>query len=172
MIELAELRAVVGIHDPAHVADDAFLLDIEARAVAYLESETRRYFGPPAPITEVLDGSGAQSLWLAETPAAAPALVLEARESDAWTAVSADDFTQEGPALYHDTEWRKGARLYRATYTRGYAAGEEPAEVRGAVLQLVHLWYTHRSDVAIGTVAAKIPHGVDRVIHAWRRYRV
>lgn len=171
MIELADLKKWVGA---THEADDDLLADLERRAIAHLESETRRYFGPPAPVTEVLDGPGRDAaLWLSDTPLSDPALQLDVWDGTAWQVVAADDYTVDvAGSLYHSDAWQRGRRLYRATYHRGYAPGQEPADIRGAVLQLVHLWYVNRPDAVVGTVVAKMPHGVDRVIQAHRRYRV
>lgn len=173
MIALAMLRA--HLKDPP-AAENGLVRAYERAAVAYIERRTGRYFGAPVAQTEYLRGVGQREIWLAEVPIGPVAL-----EADG-TAVDAADFTVRGRRLRHVATW--GSAAYPvdivATYTAGYTTsgtGEEvdiaaPDDIREAVLELVTLHYEQRLPVAIGTVAAKIPHRVEEIIQAHRRVTV
>jgi hypothetical protein len=143
-------------------------------AVAYVERYTGRYFGAVAEIVETLDGSGADVLWLRETPAATPAILVESRASDTWETVDLDDhpYETDGRQLYLSGGWTYGRRNVRVTYTAGYAAGEEPADIRQVVMELVAKMYQFRTPVVTGTIVAEIPHGARDTLNRWRRIPV
>lgn len=147
--------------------EDALLEEYEAAAVAFVERYTGRYFGEPVARTEYLVGTGAQEVWLSETPAGAVAVL----SND--VAVDAGDFTVRGRRLRHASIW--GAPWLptdlAVTYTAGYAAGEEPADIRVAVMELVGKMYEYRTAVA-EAVLSEVPMGVRETLNAWRRIPV
>lgn len=166
MITLALLKAAIKTADPSDTSEDAYLTALEAAAVAALERWTGRYYGPVAARTEYLSGTGAQEIWLAETPTTAVTVTSDG------TAVDAGDFELRGRRLRHDSAW--GSEYYPTdlvlTYSAGYAAGAEPADIRQAVLQLVTLWYEER--LPLGEIPDEAPFSVRAIIDANRRYTV
>lgn len=172
MISLADLKLALRIDG---TAEDNYLTALEAAAVAAVERWTGRSFAESGARTEYLTGAGIDRLWLAETPAADPALtVTEAAypgaETTAITAADADGYViRERTLVRRGGIWHAGYE-YAVTYTAGYAAGEEPADIRQAVMQLVGHWYENREPVVVGTVAAPIPLTVRDLLAPWRRY--
>jgi hypothetical protein len=176
MIDLPLLK--LGIRhalDEGDTTEDAYLELLEAAAADKLEDALGYGFpSPAAEVARILDGPGADALWLPEEPAADPALVLETRSSGGeWEEVDASDYELDGRVLYRlSGRWTLGRRNYRATYTTGYASGEEPAWARNAVVQIVAHWYENREPVAVGTVAADIPMHVMETLLQKRRIPV
>jgi hypothetical protein len=67
VFSVEELRGLLGI--PADkVINEALLEHLEAAAVDFVERYTGRYFGPPVVRTEVIQGAGTRTLWLANEP--------------------------------------------------------------------------------------------------------
>lgn len=193
MISLAELLRAI----PDTVqADGVRLQEMEAAAVAHVESLLGRYFGPPQLVEEFLIGKGGRRLYLRDHPAPDPeypddpasALVSESSElgGDA-TALDASDFVlrvgeRESVIVRSGGDvWTKDYE-YPVTYWRGYPAGEEPADIRELVIGLVrHRWGMAGKDglrsETIGGYAwtrfegsdlEAIP-GAKDTIEAWRR---
>lgn len=134
---------------------------LEARAVEIVQSETDRYFGAPIEHVEQLVGDGSDRLYLRERPwpeaesVEATTVEYRAEVGDAWAVIDPD--SSEGWELeYPRPIWlgavlrRKGGDIwtagyeYRVTYTFGYAAGEEPGDVRQAVIDIVCYKYGER----------------------------
>ena len=150
MIDLTTLKEWLGIsaEDTAH---DALLTDLEARAVEWVERQTGRYFGPPAETTEVLCGTGARRLWLAEPPVSvaevveyaypgAEGVIIDPAAPDGYEIRTGGN---EGWLVRRGGVWWPGYE-YRVRYTRGYPAGQEPADIRQLVLDLVALKWSIR----------------------------
>lgn len=151
MISVASLKKHLRIE---HITtDDAYLADLEAAAVAFVERETGRYFGSVGARTEYVTGLGTDTMWLRESPilstpiVAGDMTVLErADPGDPGTAiVVATDFVVRGSRLVRiDDVWTRGYE-YQVTYNAGNAAGAVGEEIQNAVRSLVALWYTHRT---------------------------
>lgn len=129
--------------------DDDVLTAIEAAAVQIVEGETGRYFGPVAATTEVIEGAGDARLRLQEIPQSIPATIDERPwpGADAVTITAANDDGYELRSLQAPTPnlamlVRKGGYVwcrgheYTVTYSRGYEAGQEPPDIRLAVLEI------------------------------------
>jgi uncharacterized phiE125 gp8 family phage protein len=163
MILLGTLKAALKL-DPDDTSEDEYLESVEAAAVAYLERATGRYFGRLEERTEYLTGTGAQEVWLAEPPAGDVTVTSDG------TAVAADDFTVRGRRLRHASGWWGSPRWSTdlvVTYTAGYPAGLEPADIRHAVTKLASFWFEQR--VPVDGEPDTIPADVQRVIDAHRR---
>lgn len=148
MISLKDLRRHLIIDDDL-VSDDGLIVQMEEAAVAYLQNETGRYFGPLAEITEVLSSNGWAPIWLraAAIPDSVETPVLIERRSfpnGAWETVPATDYEIDGQRLYPLAFWIPGVRTLRATYWAGYAEGAEPADVQQAARELVTRMYEKR----------------------------
>lgn len=152
MISVADLKAHLHIET---TADDLLLADYELAAVADFERDSGRYVGPPEVVTEHFSPSqpGDRVLLLKdpallEDPSASPAIaapLVEELSGTAYTTVDMADYTVEGDRVIHlDGFWPCGFRAVRVTYWRGYAAGEEPSDVRHAVKELVGHKYRNR----------------------------
>jgi hypothetical protein len=181
VIPVDELRDYVKAKD----ADEPILEKMELAAVAFVERETGRYFGEPAPIAEVFSGAYAGPLYLSESPAADPALVLEYFDGTSWSTVDSSSYTIDGSAIWPaaSTLWIYGHRNYRATYTRGYVAGEEPADIRQAVMDLVATKWKGRGQEGMQSEtiggyqytrsdAFEVVPGLSDTLRNWRRVRV
>lgn len=169
MIALSLLRA--HLREPP-TADNALIRLYEQAAVARVERETGFSYVAEASVVEELEGSGNDSLWLANLPKAGAAFTLKEWDGTAWQTVPASDYRRSGRVLYRTGgAWKRGRLLYQASYTAGYAqsgAAEEisiaaPADIREAVLELVAAMYTER------TTAAETPQRAREIIQATRR---
>lgn len=67
MIDVPTLQSWLGIPS---TQDVTLLTALEAQVVSLVEANTDRYFGPVAPQSEVISGSGRQEVFLREEPAA------------------------------------------------------------------------------------------------------
>ena len=141
--------------------------ELERAAVAFVERETGRYFGPVQMVTEFFSGVAGQAILLRDEPTGA--VTVEESTGTGWVTVT--DYTRTGRFLYHTVAWSPYVDI-RVTYQRGYAEGKEPGDIRGAVLQMtVHL-YENRLPVAMGTIAGDVPLSVNDVIRKHRRLSV
>jgi hypothetical protein len=153
VISLSDLKDRLGVEGSA---DDAVLTDLEIRAVDFVSHETERFFGDDSTEhVELLRGTGRDALLLDEAPTAITAVEKRAYPGDPW--VEIDEMASEGWELQAPREpsgsatlRRKGRALweadeeYRVSYAFGYAAGEEPVEIRELVHDLVALSYRMR----------------------------
>jgi hypothetical protein len=145
MIDILTLREYVGTTEA-----DKLLEAFEKSAVAYVEGRTGRYFGPPEVVTEVLRGSNGQRLWLGDTPIAGEAIaVVQAYgpgDDGEELVVDGDlGFVVRGDALVRRVGVWNPRYEYRVTYTRGYADGNEPEDIKLYVLQHVKREWDSRS---------------------------
>lgn len=198
MISAEELAEYLELEDPSAAQLDR-LEKIEQAAVAFIQTQTRRHFGPPAEHTETLTGRGSRGLWLADRPlqvGEAPLVTLVERAypgADPHPLAIDTDFG----VVLHETEaelvrwgaysyWGRGYG-YTATYRRGYEAGEEPGDIRQAVIDLVGLKrntarsaglqgesiggysYTKPAVYAFSDGDLKQVPGLYQTIQAWRR---
>lgn len=167
MIDLRTLKRHLKV-DANQTIDNELIVEMLEAAVAYMQNETGRYFGPLAEFTTVLSPRGWSPLWLQGIPVIDDDYLtfeLESRAtvSEAWEAVDAADYETDGQQLIPSVFWAPASRTLRATYTAGYAEGAEPADVRGAVRQLVTQMYQHRLPVE-----AVVDDSVRAVIRAHR----
>jgi hypothetical protein len=126
----------------AATSDAAIVEELEAQAVAHVERVTGRYFGPVREVTEILRGNGSARLWLAETPIDGVTVAEAARVGDEPGDMDAAAFALRVSGNEAALErrggkvWDAGAE-YHVTYSHGYEDGEEPADVRRAVMAWV-----------------------------------
>lgn len=150
MINIDDLKAALRI-PLANVASDELIQQLESDAVARVQRHTGHYYGAAEATTEYVAGDDATSIWLKDEPITSDEIAVTVTErsdvADAGTAIVMDEddgFVIRGRRLYRKNGlWSKGYE-YEVTYTRGYAAGAEPGDVRRKVLGLVVLWYTTR----------------------------
>lgn len=179
MIPANELRVYVR----ATAADDQVLAQLELGAVAFIENDTGRYFGAPAETVETISGPMAGSLWLSDKPAidpdtGDPLLVVEEWSGSVWSVVVASDYRIVGNALVSTGVWTYGTNNYRATFTRGYEEGAEPADIRDLVMQLVASKWKARGNEGMKSetisgysyTRADVPDPItyDRTLEHWR----
>jgi hypothetical protein len=137
MIGLTLLRDYLGLTESEH-DDDDLIQELEASAVATVQSFTQFTYGPEGEVIEYVVGDGTANLYLSMYTSDLPTEVLDSEG----TAVT--DFVLRGTRLMHTTGvWTRGTE-YTVTYTGGYGDGEEPADVRMAVMQIVALRYRGR----------------------------
>lgn len=168
MISLTDLRAWLNIE--GGLEHDSMLTALEARAVAIVQYSTGRFFGTSASVTEYLDGSGDETVWLADPPSAITSVSYRTELDGTWTAYTATTYEYDGRRLVKlDTVWPEGYRNLKAVYTRGYTAGAEPGDARQMVLDLVKVMYREGRVLTAGEQVA-----LDRAIPGWtdfvRRY--
>lgn len=176
MIPLEEIRLRLA-EPPA--ADNELLEDLEARAVRHIEQRTGHYFGAAAEDTDVVVlGSGGPELYLPQRMSAVSAVASRAYLGGTETTIATD--ASDGWVLQLETGQTWGRRLLRRgggwwdrsleyviTGTIGYAAGFEPEDVRGAVLDLIALWYDPETETA-----DELRKNVEAVINSRRRMPV
>lgn len=147
MIPVEEL---IDVLDGATDADTAEIVELEQNAVAFVQTQTRRYFGPPKQTTEVVKGKGTSNLWLRhiaidEVPAdyyneVVVSVVERQYAGNDGTAIT--DFqvrVEDGEVRLvrlNGGVWTYGYE-YTVTYWHGYPAGEEPGDIRQLVVDLV-----------------------------------
>lgn len=156
MIQINELIHYLGAED----GDDDVILELERNAVAFVETQTGRYFGPLVEATEEIDGSGTGKLWLSEIPADNPdddydgPLVLVSGAPIGSDALAVESFAlrtkgRDSVLVRTDGEtWLSGYE-YVVNYWKGYAAGEEPGDIRQLVLDLVSAKWQGMDDVLL-----------------------
>lgn len=175
MISQPELQAALRIGSTEAASD--YVAGLESAAVAHAERATNRSFALAGERTLYVEGLGTRDLWLPEAPSAEePVTVVErAAVGDTGTSISSGDsngFVARGSRLIRKggQVWARGYE-YEVTCTAGYAPGEEPPDIRKAVLDLVVLWYERRLPLPkVGeNLAFPVPHHVDRILRAWRR---
>jgi hypothetical protein len=143
VISVSELKALLSI---AGTGQDAWLLEVERNAVAFIETQTGWYFGPPQEgYVDIVTAVDPRDLWLTAHPADLDD--IEMVEERRWPG---DDPVEielgEFEPRVRD-RWTRLVRLGRATwkagheysvpFDRGYAAGEEPGDIRQLVIDLV-----------------------------------
>lgn len=133
MFTAAELRDLVG----AQPADDLLLDHLQDGALAFIAGETGRYFGAPEEVTETPSGGGGRFLWLKEAPVEDATMPVTVVESGT-TLTEGTDYEREGRMLIRTGRpWDTGFRTIEVTYHRGYPAGDEPGDIRNAVIEMV-----------------------------------
>jgi hypothetical protein len=167
VITLEEIKAYLGIPEE-DASEDAILTELERNAVAFVQTQTRRYFGPPAPHVEYIMGTGTRHLWIPDLPLEpeAPEPIdppdPEAPEPEPLPRLTVAEYTQPGAepvevldfdlrlfdveavAVRHGGVFWDARREYAAGYLRGYYAGEEPGDIRQLVMDLVSIKRTLR----------------------------
>lgn len=159
---ISEERLVEVIQGGADI-DPLILTDMEARALAFVQAQTRRYFGLVAETIEYLPWSRHRTLRLAEpvveVDSDGPISLLELR---AWpgadpTVISEADFTVRTlnpgqpsevvsmlvfrsamPLPVHTQPWSNLSE-YAVTYSRGYAIDAGPDDIEQLIIALVAL---------------------------------
>lgn len=153
MIKLAELRRMLGGDDVVPVTENANLVALEKAAVEFVQTQTRRYFGPVKDFEEVITGTGAEHIWLRAVPVDQP----DFDYTSAIVSVDERQYPDSVPLAIEDFEvlpldgevqlvrhggglWTDGMK-YVVTYRMGYEPGTEPADIRQLVKDLVaHRW--------------------------------
>ena len=131
--------------------------ELERAAVAFVERETGRYFGPVQMVTEFFSAVAGRAILLRDEPTGA--VTVEESTVAGWVAPT--DYTRDGRFLYHTVAWSPYVDI-RVTYQRGYAEGKEPGDVRMLVLHLVQHYFD-------GT---PLPEGFQRNLFGLRRLSV
>lgn len=147
MITIKELQAAIpGLEDE----DLDVVRQMEEAAVAYVETQTRRYFGPRREVTEIVRGTGTSNLWLTHgaqdfslTDAYVDVMItVDGRQYAGYSYEASTDFdawVRDGETAlvrHNGGVWTKGYE-YRVTYIAGYEEGQEPADIRSVVINLV-----------------------------------
>lgn len=145
--------------------DDDLIIRYEAGAVAYLERESGLFLGEPT--TFVQPWAGEPLRW---KPSGAVVLEHRYTAAEPWVVMDAAAYLVTGrviePVGYHGA-WRY-ATLWQATYPIGFPAGEEPPEVREAVIMLVQHRYESHTKGQLGVVPQELSEMVRRMIHGLR----
>jgi len=183
MLALEDVKAWLKV---TGTEDDALLTDLEARAQAFLEMQTGRYFGAPKEFVEVLDG-GREALRLLEEPRDDDPTTIEEWDG-AWIDNLDDvDVTTFWVFRQDRTCWPGGRRHYRVTYTAGYEPDEVPGDIAQAALDLIADKYRYRGNEGLQSETLgqysytradytradieRIP-GVQTTVDAWRHVSI
>lgn len=195
MIDVAELKTWLG--NPSEPGLTDLLTALEADAVGLLEYETERYFGAEVEHTEELVGDGSEKLRIRERPSAITSVEYRSLPGESWTAIAGGD--EDGWELRLPASESAGGILvrkngnvwtdnyeFRVIYDFGYTPGQEPGEIRLAVMRIVSFLYRDRGreglrsesvgDYSFSILAetsgkrdilSAVP-GLDRTIRRWR----
>ena len=175
MIDLPALKRALNIPE-GYTEHDGYLIGLEAAALASAERRTGGYWGEPQAATPYLEGAGTPDLWLPDHASEVTRVVERLYPNAQETALDEGAYALRlDPGSTHGLRlvrlggvWCRGAD-YAVTYTRGYEAGQEPADIRQAALGLVALWFEQRLPVALGTVAPPVPNHVAAILAARRK---
>lgn len=148
MLTFSELKARFGFDDE----DRGVVEQLEREAVATFESASNRYFGPVAARVDYLTQRGRPASVLRLS---APLVSLTSVEiggvgtsASRWTTPWTTDYFEADATTLHlvaGALFPAGRRAVRVTYTGGYAATAVPADVKGAVADIVaHRYRTRR----------------------------
>jgi hypothetical protein len=122
---------------------------MEAAAVAHLERMTNRYFGPPRDRIEFVQSRDGYTLYLDGPVVPETAVVVDERVYIGGDATAIEEGTSDGFVVRDDRLLRAGGLgwpyEYEVEYRQGYEVGEEPADVRMAVIELVRWLYGRKS---------------------------
>jgi hypothetical protein len=150
---LTPVEMLERLGDEGEGANPVLLDSLIKGALAYVETQTRRSFRPPAVVEEIIYGRGLPNLDLSEPPitsidyegirvleaaypGADPVEIEEGAEGGFNVRVSGHEgwLVRLGPA----GRWADG-REYTVRYTRGYLPGAYPADIVDLVAGLVSL---------------------------------
>lgn len=177
MIHVDLLKAAL---KPADNTELQYIQQLERAAVAFVERQTGRYFGPERARTEIVVGTGRRELYL-QGPILLDVYGVAQVTSVNEAAYAGGDQTQividedDGFVVREAVLHRKGGGYwslgyeYEVVYQQGYGEGEEPGDIRQAVMQLVTHWFENRLPVITGTIATDVPLSVTDIIAANRR---
>lgn len=182
MWEVEDLRRRVGLGADDD-SDDATLLEIEAAAVAHFQRETNRYFGPVTTLVDAFSPGGAlPRLRLSAPVTSITKIEVRGLSWSAWTepwAAGAYEFSGDLLELVDGSVFPRGRQNVRVTFQGGYAAGQEPPDVREAVVTIVNKSWRSRVTALEGedslaanagvTVALAVPKVARDIIDTWRR---
>jgi hypothetical protein len=153
MIPITELLDALELDD---FGDWEVLEKLEAAAAAFVEREANWHFVEVAGVSQIVTGNGSNQLRLRGLIPSAPATVSEsayvgatpatitASESDGYVVrTSGVPVNRAYLVRKHGYVWSDGYE-YTVTATLGYTAGEEPAEIRELVRDLVLLKWAER----------------------------
>jgi hypothetical protein len=159
MVELSDLKAALKI-EPDQTAEDDYIVQLEAAAVAHVQTITGLFVGVTAAATVWATGNGLRDLWL-PTTFSGVTTVLERTHPGA-ASVAVTDYVvrpghlrRTGSGGYWPWDYE-----YEVTGNRGYAVGAEPADIRLAVTRLVTRWFEIRMPVVVGQSVSEVPGGV------------
>lgn len=185
MIELELIKTQIKHTLPgSDPTEDELIEQYERGAVAHVQKRCGRYYGPPVDDTEfVAYGDGSAMLYLPERVSAIATVTQRLYQGDAGTSIltgASDGWVLRLPTglSYGNLLVRKGGSVWYSGFeylisgTIGYPAGEEPYNVRQAVLFLAAHWYVNRIPVALGTVAPEIAHTLDELLRYETRIAV
>lgn len=143
MISLADLKLYLGSLEDGTDADTV-LTDLELWAVATVERATGRFFGASGSVTWLLDSSGGTAIYLPDTVTAVASVSYRGYLHEDFTALTVTtEYVLNGNRILRvdGGSFPDGEALVQVVATRGYAAGDEPPEVRTLVKDLVNYQY-------------------------------
>lgn len=143
-----EVKSWLG--DSAGQDEDA-LDDLELRAIAILEGETRRRFLSVASTTVIVDGDGTNSLYVADSIVALTKVETRDDVTGSWVEVDGAAFETQGRRILRidGALFPLGIALVRITYTRGHSVASLPKDFVQAALDLMgYLWKRRPQEAA------------------------
>lgn len=146
MISLDRLMDAIG---EVAEADVPRLEDMRDAALAFIETQTQRYFGPVTVTTETVRGSGGRTLWLSEEALVTDPVTLAVSELTypGATPVVLTAAATDGYELRSRQIVRLGGHIwvkryeYLVTYSRGYAENHGPKDIEHVLIELVRSRY-------------------------------
>ena len=144
MISIVRLAEALDVTDEATIAK---LADMRDAALAFIETQTRRYFGPIQTFTEYVRGTGTRSLYLRDIPLVGGIYTTAILETD-YPGATGSAVTGSVQLVHgHEAEllragssgvWSSGSD-YAVTYSRGYAEDAGPKDIENLLIELVRM---------------------------------
>jgi hypothetical protein len=123
--------------------EDSYLAALEAAAVQFVETQTRRSFTLRT-VTDYRSPIGS-SMYLSDMPTGAVTVNRRYSATAEPVEVAATEFAVRGQKLVRPLGWRSGE--YEVTYNAGYPEGTAPEDIKGLVRDLVALAYRARGGI-------------------------
>lgn len=194
MISLDRLAAALEIDD--HATDAPLLAEWRDAAIAFIQTQTRRYFGPVETFTDILVGKGVRRLWLTHRPFVGVGAAATTVQEYAYAGGTATDIVEGASSgfavrvsdraghlvrLGASGVWTRG-REYVVTYSRGYVEDGLPKDIEQLVIDLVGLrWHSFGDEVMKSETIGGYSYtrfedgdldsidGAELTLNAWRR---
>lgn len=134
VVPIASLRRAIGL-DGADATQDEALLDLEKRAVAWVEEQFERRFQAGIAHIEYRWGNNTRSLYLRGHVESGAVTIRERSLGGDWEAFTAFDTRANGQLVRNDgLAWYRAVE-YEISYTNGYA--EAPGDIISLILDMV-----------------------------------
>lgn len=138
--QLADVKSWLGITVGTYDADLQALMD---RALYAVQRNLDWWFDQPRAAEEILDGTGARSLWIRQPSTTVPVISTRSTVGGTWGVVPVTDYENDQRGFFHTGNWTRGVRNYRVAYSEGFTT--MPGDIEQLLLDLVSTKWKSRS---------------------------